>query len=120
MHRHGDSFVVRPGRPRSAPDGAVEHPRSVRMLSSPRSARKAAEAAAIQSLIWEQTADAQGQAGREADTFAGAMGKLKATTANVTAATAAGQVMLRLMNSGSGNDVFLGKYVESSSFIQKL
>jgi hypothetical protein len=41
-------------------------------------------------------------------------------TANVTAATAAGQVMLRLMNSGSGNDVFLGKYVESSSFIQKL
>jgi hypothetical protein len=39
---------------------------------------------------------------------------------NVTSATAAGQVMLRLLNSGSGNDVFLGKYVNPSSSIQKL
>ena len=36
-----------------------------------------------------------------------------AATANVTSATAAGQVMLRLINTGSGNDVFLGKYVMS-------
>jgi hypothetical protein len=41
-------------------------------------------------------------------------------TANVTAPTAAGQVMLRLINTGSGNDVFLGKYVESPSSIDKV
>jgi hypothetical protein len=29
--------------------------------------------------------------------------------ANVSAPTAAGQVMLRLINTGSGNDVFLGE-----------
>jgi hypothetical protein len=41
-------------------------------------------------------------------------------TANVTAPTAAGQVMLRLINTGSGNDVFLGKYVEPPSSIDKV
>lgn len=48
-------------------------------------AKKAAEAAAINSLLWEQTADAQGKAGEEADTTAGSMATLKADVANVTA-----------------------------------
>jgi hypothetical protein len=48
-------------------------------------AKKAAEAAAVNALLWEQTADAQGKAGDEADTTAGSMATLKADLANVTA-----------------------------------
>lgn len=55
-------------------------------------ALKAAEQAAISELIWEQTADAQGQAGREADTFAGAMGRLQAEVTN-----AAGEIGTALL-----------------------
>lgn len=51
-------------------------------------ARKSAEAAALQALIWEKTADAQGQAGREADSAAGASARagaaLKDAGADIT------------------------------------
>lgn len=48
-------------------------------------ALKQAEMAARLELIWEQTADAQGQAGREADTVAGRMGALTAEASNLAA-----------------------------------
>ena len=48
-------------------------------------ARKQAEMAARLALVTEQTAAAQGQAAREADTFAGTTGRLKATLANTAA-----------------------------------
>lgn len=41
-------------------------------------ALRQAEAVALQELLWEKTADAQGQAGREADTVAGATGRARA------------------------------------------
>ena len=54
-----------------------------------------ARQAATLALIWEQTADAQGQAGREADTASGAMRAFRTEVANLS--TEIGEVLLPII-----------------------
>jgi phage-related protein len=71
-------------------------------------ALKQAQAAAIQELLWRQTKDAQGQAAREADSFAGVMAALSAYTEN--AAAALGELLLPIASKVVG---VIGRLVKS-------